>query len=216
MSEFTVVKSKIGRKPTVNKINKSVVKSQDDYDLALDSIERENEATYQRIKNVNASQVSDTDGIDAGLLSTPELKLRANKLITALYPTGHPPGLYVTEPDMKDLLVRLDTYASVTRRGSLASAGHSFNSGLSSPINCGTSNENLSAHASASSKPAVVKASKSVKFCASSPQEVVPKRKSTKSTQFAVSTTQKLKSCDITAHTVLLYVLFCLTHMYRT
>ena len=72
MSEFTIVKSKRGRKATGNKSNKSVVTKQDEYDLALDSIYRENEATYQRIKGVIASQVSDNDGIDAGLLSTPE------------------------------------------------------------------------------------------------------------------------------------------------
>ena len=141
-----------------------------------------------------ASQVSDTDGIDAGLLSTPELSLRAGKLITTLNPTGHPPGLDVKESDMKDLLARLDTYASVTHRGSLASAGHSLHSGLASPTNCSTSNTKLAAQASASSKPVVEKASKSVKFCTSSPQGGVPKRQSAKSTQFALSTTQKLKT----------------------
>ena len=191
MSEFTVVQSKRGRKPTVKKNKKDTLEEKDEYDLALDSIDLENEATYQRIKSNIASQLSDTDGIDAGLLSTPEMKLRANKLLTEDNPTGRPPGLDVTEPDMKDLLVRLNTYASITRRGSLAFMGHSFNSGLTSPTG-GTSSK-IEVPAAASTKKTIVKASKSVKFSVSSPQAVVPKRQPNKSSGFSVSTTQKLK-----------------------
>lgn len=99
MSEYTVVESKKARKAS----RKSTTKSSstvDEYDKALDIIDRENNQTYQKIKSMIASQVSDTVGLDVSLLSTPELIARGRMVITKDNPTGQPPGLNVKEPTM--------------------------------------------------------------------------------------------------------------------
>ena len=56
--------------------------------------------TFIRIKNQVASQLSDSDGVDAALLSTPELVDRGELLITADNPTGQPPGMVATGPNV--------------------------------------------------------------------------------------------------------------------
>jgi hypothetical protein len=62
-----------------------------------------------------ASQLSDTDGGDANLLSTPELLAKCKSVITKDNPTGQPPGSVQTGPTMLNLLTRYQTYATIVK-----------------------------------------------------------------------------------------------------
>ena len=81
MSAYTVVESKRNKKNGSKKNNKD--SDSEDFEEALKIIENEDMKTFNRIKNAVASQLSDTDGVDATLLSTPELVSRAEVLITS-------------------------------------------------------------------------------------------------------------------------------------
>jgi hypothetical protein len=87
----------------------------DELDRALDMIDNENVITLRKIKEHMASQLSDTDGGDANLLSTPELLVKCKLLITEDNPTGQPPGSVQTGPTMLNLLTRYQTYATIVK-----------------------------------------------------------------------------------------------------
>ena len=71
MSGFTVVESTKAKKAAAKKAKNTSVKDQ--YDLIIDRNNEDNLRQYQRLKDMIASQISDTDGIDAAEASTPEL-----------------------------------------------------------------------------------------------------------------------------------------------
>ena len=74
MSRYTVVESKRSKKNTGKKGKKD--SDSDEYEEALKVIDNEDMKTFIRIKSQLASQLSDSDGVDAALLSTPELVAR--------------------------------------------------------------------------------------------------------------------------------------------
>ena len=69
MSNYTVVQSTRDKKAATKKAKNTGVKDQ--YDLIIDQNDEDNLSQYQRLKGMIASQISDTDGIDAAGLSTP-------------------------------------------------------------------------------------------------------------------------------------------------
>ena len=111
MSGYTLVESSKAKraKKAAAKAQKAV---QDEYDLILDRIDDDNEYQYQKLKAMISSQVSDTDGVDAATISTPELVARGKLLITADNPTGQPPGHDNQLPGMLTLLNRFQTYVT--------------------------------------------------------------------------------------------------------
>ena len=115
MSEYTLVESS-----KVKKAKKASAKAQkavqDEYDLILDRIDDDNEYQYQKLKAIISSQVSDTDGVDAATISTPELVARGKLLITADNPTSQPPGHDNQLPGMLTLLNRFQTYATILKK----------------------------------------------------------------------------------------------------
>jgi hypothetical protein len=108
MQNFVEVVSKKGKRGATK------AKS-DELDRALDMIDNENVKTLRKIKENMASQLSDTDGGDANLLSTPELLAKCTSLITKDNPTGQPPGAVQTAPTMLNLLTRYQTYATIVK-----------------------------------------------------------------------------------------------------
>ena len=111
-----MVESKRSKK-TGKKNNKD--SDSEDFEEALKVIENEDLKTFIRIKNAVASQLSDTDGVDATLLSTPELVSRAELLITSANPTGQSPGMVATAPTMVNLLNRLETYSAILKKNGI-------------------------------------------------------------------------------------------------
>jgi hypothetical protein len=111
-SNFIEVLSKKGR------AKKTKQAASDELDLALDTIEEENNVTLRKIKDQMASQVSDTDGRDARLLSTPELLEKCRMVITKDNPTGQSPGLVQTGPTMLNLLTRSPDLCKHSQRNS--------------------------------------------------------------------------------------------------
>ena len=75
--------------------------------------------TFICIKSQVASQLSDSDGVDAALLSTPELVAREELMITSDNPAGQPPGMVATGPSMLNLLNWLETYSAILKKNGL-------------------------------------------------------------------------------------------------
>ena len=120
MSRYTVVESKRSKRTTGKKVKKDGDSDEsDEYEEALKIIDNEDMKTFIRIKSQVASQLSDSDGLDATLLSTPELVSRAELLITSENPTGQSPGMVETGPTMVNLLNRLETYSAILKKNGL-------------------------------------------------------------------------------------------------
>ena len=67
-----------------------------------------------------ASQLSDSDGLDTAVLSTPELVARGELLLTSDNPTGQPPGMVANRPNMLNLLN--ETYSAILKKNGLRSS----------------------------------------------------------------------------------------------
>jgi hypothetical protein len=195
MSTYTVVESKRSKKNGSKKNNKD--SDSEDFEEALKVIENEDLKTFIRIKNAVASQLSDTDGVDATLLATPELVSRAELLITSANPTGQSPGMVATGPTMVNLLNRLETYSAILKKNGLrpselpktvAKPKASF---PSFPPGSDDAKAHKAARSAALTVPtpaASPKGSKAAAQTASGVKPLVMVRKSTK--QYAVSTVQ--------------------------
>ena len=186
MSGYTLVESSKAKrvKKAAEKAQKVV---QDEYDLILDRMDDDNEHQYQKLKAVIASQVSDTDGVDATTISTPELIARGKLLITADNPTGQPPGHDNQLPGMLTLLNRIQTYATILQKPiGLSSPSLPKQGNFTFPPGRALKNERKS--------PAIpkvtAKTSKTVKF-ASDTKPLAMEKKTLTTKQYAVSTVQQ-------------------------
>jgi hypothetical protein len=184
-SNFIEVLSKKGR------AKKTKQAASDELDLALDTIEEENNVTLRKIKDQMASQVSDTDGRDARFLSTPELLEKCRMVITKDNPTGQSPGLVQTGPTMLNLLTRYQTYANIVKGTAVqTSVGQQMSKPRSSFASFPPGRDAAKAHkavvAAAKAKTASPKVSKQVVTTTSGIKPLI--MRSVK--QFAVSTIQ--------------------------
>jgi hypothetical protein len=120
MSRYTVVESKRSKRNTGKKVKKD--SDSDEYEEALKIIDNEDMKTFIRIKSQVASHLSDSDGLDAALLSTPELVTRGELLLSSDNPTGQPPGMVANGPNMLNLLNRLETFSAILKKNGLRSS----------------------------------------------------------------------------------------------
>ena len=194
MSAYTMVESK--RSKNAGKKNNKDSDSED-FEEALQVIENEDLKTFIRIKNAVASQLSDIDGVDAALLSTPELVSRAELLITSDNPTGQSPGMVANAPTMVNLLNRLETYSAILKKNGIRpsdlpkTVAKPKSSFPSFPPGRDAAKAHKAARSTALTVPAPAaspKVSKATVQTASGVKPLVMVRKSTK--QYAVSTVQ--------------------------